>query len=359
LTAPFQALWELPHSVIIVGLVRRALPTRTNLRLTLLLVALAIAALTPGAAYAVDCGPIMATDDVSAGMSGTGWTVAQGRTQVPFDAEILGVAHDGLGPGRDLIVVEVSSPEIDAAGGIWAGMSGSPVYVGGELLGSVSYGFSYGPSKIGGVTPAEDMVDLLGLPSLASTTARATPRSVRLSGALARKVATRTGASVEQAAALRQLQVPLSMSGLGPQAMRLLLANFRSRQNDGFLPYAGASVDRHAAAVGDPLQAGDNFASVLSYGDVTMAAVAPRPTPAAARRWPSATRSSSAGRSSSVRTPPTRLRSFRIRSTGRSSSPRSPSRSESSTRTAWPGSASPSAAHRPRCRSGPSSTSRN
>ena len=54
----------------------------------------------PAAAFAVDCGPVMATDDVTVGMTGTGWTVAQGRTRVPFDVEILGVAHDGIGVGR-------------------------------------------------------------------------------------------------------------------------------------------------------------------------------------------------------------------------------------------------------------------
>jgi hypothetical protein len=242
-------------------------------RLLLLFLAFAAFAAAPGAAYAVDCGPIMDVDDVTVGMDGTGWTVAQGRTQVPFDVEILGVAHDGIGAGRDLIVVEVSSPEIDDAGGIWAGMSGSPVYVGGELLGSVSYGLSYSPSTIGGVTPAEDMVDLLGLPSPSSTATRAIPRSVRLDSALAQKVAARSGATLEEATALRQLQVPLSISGLGPQAMKLMSANFKSRQSDAFLPYAGASVDRQAADVGDPLEAGDNFASVVSYGDVTLAAV--------------------------------------------------------------------------------------
>ena len=251
----------------------RDLPRRTLLRLLLPFVALAAAGLMPTAAFAVDCGPVMATDDVTVGMTGTGWTVAQGRTRVPFDVEILGVAHDGIGVGRDLIIVEVDSPEIDEAGGIWAGMSGSPVYVGGELLGAVSYGFSQGPSKIGGVTPAEDMVNLLGLPSLTAVSARPIPRTVRLNGALARTVAAESGASLEQAAALRQLRVPLSLSGLGTQGMKLLAANFKNRQSDAFIPYAGASIDLHAADVGDPLEPGDNFASVVSYGDVTMAAV--------------------------------------------------------------------------------------
>ena len=54
----------------------------------------------------------------------------------PFGVQVLGVLSDALGPGRDMIVADVTSPAIEAAGGIWAGMSGSPVYVGDRLLGS-------------------------------------------------------------------------------------------------------------------------------------------------------------------------------------------------------------------------------
>jgi hypothetical protein len=261
------------RSVIIGGVVRPSLPTRTPCRLLLALAVLAIAMVAPGTARAVDCPAIMAVDDVTVGMTGTGWTVAQGRTRVPFDVEILGVAHGGIGAGRDLIIVEVDSPEIDDAGGIWAGMSGSPVYVGGELLGSVSYGFSFGPSKIGGVTPAEDMIDLLGLPSLAPSASRATASTAHLDGALARTVANRSGATVAEASSLTQLRVPLSISGLSSPSMKLLMANFKNRRSDDVIPYPGTSVDRHAVDVGDPVEAGDSFASVISYGDATAAAI--------------------------------------------------------------------------------------
>ena len=60
---------------------------------------------------------------------------------------------------------------ISQGGGIWAGMSGSPVYIGGKLAGAISYGFSNGPSRIGGMTPARQMAahrDLLARPRAAS-----------------------------------------------------------------------------------------------------------------------------------------------------------------------------------------------
>ena len=81
----------------------------------------------PSAAMAVPpdlCDPIMPLDDVSAGMVGQGWTVAQGTDPEAFDVEVLGIAPGLVGPGRDIIIAEISGPLVDAAGGVWAGMSG-------------------------------------------------------------------------------------------------------------------------------------------------------------------------------------------------------------------------------------------
>ncbi len=60
-----------------------------------------------------------------------------------------------------MIMVELESPALERAGGIWQGMSGSPVYVDGQLLGAVAYGLSWGPSPIAGVTPFSEMDDYL------------------------------------------------------------------------------------------------------------------------------------------------------------------------------------------------------
>ncbi|MCY7417250.1 MAG: hypothetical protein LH650_01915, partial [Chloroflexi bacterium] len=83
---------------------------------------------------------------VTEGMVGTGWTVATGDTPRPFRVKILGTLVDGIAPGRNLIIIKVSDlpgeQVISEGHGIWAGMSGSPVYLNGKLAGAVSYGFS-------------------------------------------------------------------------------------------------------------------------------------------------------------------------------------------------------------------------
>jgi hypothetical protein len=51
-----------------------------------------------------------------------------GTTPEPFTADVLGRITDGIAPGVDMIMADVSSPALTRAGGVWAGMSGSPVY---------------------------------------------------------------------------------------------------------------------------------------------------------------------------------------------------------------------------------------
>ena len=99
---------------------------------------------------------------VKAGMTGTGLTVSRGRVPGRFTATVLGVLKDGILPGVDMILVKVDSPAIRAAGGAWAGVSGSPVYAAdGRLLGALAYGLSTGPSMTVGVTPAAQMLPVL------------------------------------------------------------------------------------------------------------------------------------------------------------------------------------------------------
>ncbi len=121
-----------------------------------------------GTGLQIDCNAppmIMAVDDVAAGMVGTGHTVVEGRTVSAFDVEVLGVLPNAIYPLIDMIVVEVSGSVIDEVGGIAGGFSGSPVYVNGKLLGALAFGF-FGNGRIGGVTPAEEMVRLVDFPMI-------------------------------------------------------------------------------------------------------------------------------------------------------------------------------------------------
>lgn len=101
-------------------------------------------------------------DEVRPGLSGYGLTVVEGTRVERFEVEILGVVR-GAGPAGDLILVRVFGPAVDASGGIAAGMSGSPVYVAGKLLGAIGFGFEFSDHSVGLVTPIGDMLEVMRL----------------------------------------------------------------------------------------------------------------------------------------------------------------------------------------------------
>jgi len=243
-------------------------------RAILLMTALGLAAAVLPALAAAECETVLPTSAVTVGMTGTGLTVSHGTTPESFDVEVLGILKNGIGPGRDMIVVDTSSPAIDAAGGIWAGISGSPVYIGGEFAGTVSYGLTFGPSSLAGLTPGEDVAALVDLPATAAIRRLdRIPRAVRLPSGLAQVVAERAGISAQAAAGFTQLKLPLSVSGLRQGGLQRLTDDL-AKAGKPFIPYAGGSAS-HTQMAADPLgvDAGDNFAATVSYGDMTIAAI--------------------------------------------------------------------------------------
>jgi hypothetical protein len=216
------------------------------------------------------CADVLPLDSVSKGDIGEGWTVVEGTDPQPFDAEVLGVMPDGIAPGRDLILAEISGPTVDAGGGVWAGMSGSPIYIGGKLAGALAYGFSFGPTNVAGLTPAEDMLDVNGLP-----VAPRVPARVKLRRSVVRSVAAKIGAAVPTlGGSLVRLKLPVSVSGVLPEryrAMRKLPFFKKYRSTMKFMSASSSS----ASLVGtvDDLVPGGNFAAALSYGDLTLAGV--------------------------------------------------------------------------------------
>ncbi|MGN6577349.1 MAG: SpoIVB peptidase S55 domain-containing protein, partial [Nocardioides sp.] len=145
----------------------------------------------------------------------TGLTVASGTVPEGFTGQVLGVQQNGLMPGLDLVLVRLTSPELERVGGIWSGMSGSPVYAAdGRLIGAVSLGLTSGPSTVAGVTPAADMLELLS-----SSPARlAAPSRVALPRSLARTIVREGDATAQQVAdGLSPLELPFGIAGLGSQ----------------------------------------------------------------------------------------------------------------------------------------------
>ena len=206
--------------------------------------------------------------DLAAGQAVSGLTVSSGTTPEGFTGSVLGVLHDGIAPGLDMIMVRLTSPELERVGGIWAGMSGSPVYAAdGRLIGAVSYGLTAGPSTVAGLTPAADMQEMLtgsgeALPG--ASTGVEIP-----DGMAARMVRNGAASNAEVDEGMSQLRLPVGVSGL---ANRKRLRQFAKRIeiDNARLMRAGTSS---SVAGPSTLVPGGNMVSSISYGDVSFSAI--------------------------------------------------------------------------------------
>ncbi len=105
--------------------------------------------------YAVD---IMKLADIKEGMKGEGKTIFKGSTIETFTFDVLGILKNVF-PNKSLIIVDIHSPLL-SEGGVLAGMSGSPVYIEGKLIGAVAYSLTnFAKRPIAGVTPIEDILE--------------------------------------------------------------------------------------------------------------------------------------------------------------------------------------------------------
>ncbi|MCP5106699.1 MAG: hypothetical protein GY950_25165 [bacterium] len=102
---------------------------------------------------------IMKLSEVKAGMEGEGKTIFKGTNIETFKFKVLGVIEK-FAPDKNLIIVELLDSPVLTEAGIIAGMSGSPVYIGGKIVGAVAYGFPFAKRPIGGVTPIEDIIEI-------------------------------------------------------------------------------------------------------------------------------------------------------------------------------------------------------
>ncbi|NND12417.1 MAG: CHRD domain-containing protein, partial [Acidimicrobiia bacterium] len=198
----------------------------------------------------------IASEDLMRGMTGTGYTAIQGAEPVEFDVEILGVLPDAIGLGLDMILARASGPVIDQVGGVAAGMSGSPIYIGGDLVGALAYGLS-GTDDVFGITPAAAMASILDYP--ATTAPASTPMSMSIDGAM-----------VEMAGRQRVFTLPLPMAVSGINPGRLALLNARSGiQADAVVPSGNNDGGGSGGASMRPALPGEPLSVVLSQGDVS------------------------------------------------------------------------------------------
>ncbi|MDI3279762.1 MAG: SpoIVB peptidase S55 domain-containing protein [Bacillota bacterium] len=217
---------------------------------------------------------------VQKGARGIGKTVLHGTAVENFDVEVLGVVT-APGPAGDLILVRVSGPLIDEAGGIAAGMSGSPVYIDGRLVGALSFAFDYTDHRIGFVTPIADMLQVLELVRQETY--------LPLTEPLALDGRTVTGVSFVAAGeavtprpdtlTMVPVATPVLVSGLNARALerlRRVLAPYNLQviplNGGGGLPQGGGKSPDPGAG-GERLQPGSAIGLQLVRGDVEVTAL--------------------------------------------------------------------------------------
>ena len=239
-----------------------------------LAVAAAGLATVPAAQSAPDpsCPAAYPVTALAEGQAVTGLTVSKGTVPTSFTGEVIGVLDDGVAPDLDLVLVRLTSAALEQAGGVWYGMSGSPVYAGdGRLVGAVSYSLGLSPSMVTGVTPAADMQKLLrsGVGSQKSLAAAARRTTIDLPRSMTRELVSSGAAGpAEVAQGFNRLPLPLAVSGLSArrmeQAAKLMPTRNVRMYKSSAAPLGGAGVD---------IVPGGNVAASASYGDVTWAGV--------------------------------------------------------------------------------------
>src|SRR5262249_23348287 len=127
-----------------------------------------------------------------------------------FNVEILGVLKHNVAPKQDLILARLSGGPLEKTGVI-AGMSGSPVYIDGRLVGAVAFAFPFAKEPIAGIQPIQQMINLLDLTT--QTPTRAAQASVTFPSVSPTEFVFNM---IEQAAAgkpLHELLLPQSLTG--------------------------------------------------------------------------------------------------------------------------------------------------
>ena len=126
----------------------------------LLIVALSSVAMAQNPGVIAPKAPeIFPLEDLRPGMKGTARTVFSGAETQEFNVEILGVLPGFPGPRQSAIIAKLIGSNVEKTG-VFAGMSGSPVYIDGKIVGAIAFSFPFSREPIAGITPIKQMIDL-------------------------------------------------------------------------------------------------------------------------------------------------------------------------------------------------------
>ena len=222
------------------------------------------------------------------GMKGVGRTVMVGTKLEEFGAEVLGVMRD-VSPGRDMVLCRLTGCNLEHAG-IIQGMSGSPIYIDGKLLGAVAFAWEFAKDPIAGVTPFSQMCQYVRsndrrIAAESKALGNAEVHAARFSVPLLIEGPTTDGPDDGLLRSLQPLTVsgggmagmtpivtPLAASGFGPRALNFLSDRLRPL---GMAPMSGgAAPERIVREEGErPLVPGSPLSIAMVTGDFDLSGI--------------------------------------------------------------------------------------
>ena len=227
-------------------------------------------------------------DELRPGMKGVARTVFSGSEPQEFNLEILGVLAGFTGPRQSTIIARLAGPNVDRTG-VFAGMSGSPVFIDNKLVGAIAYSFPFAKEPICGITPIKQMIDIFeqGNDKPKSTEARAVsfaslasadwkmslPKQPVSSSQLIAPVAASSQLAPLMGQTIQPIATPLVFSGISQETLNLFSAQLTQ---SGLLPVSSvggaARITPLESFDENTLTPGTSVSVELTRGDYSIAA---------------------------------------------------------------------------------------
>ena len=218
---------------------------------------------------------------IKKGMKGYGLTVFEGTKVERFDVEILGVLEN-IGPSQNAILARIDAPVVKRAGVI-AGMSGSPIFIDGKVIGALAFTWQFAKEPVAGITPIDEMLKLAdaGNSSTVASAAAPTMSGADFLSAIANGKSVEAfekmvamsfgGRRVGASTGSTPIAIPVSLSSFAPET----IDRFGKYLGDmGFVavPSGSRSTSSTTTTPASPFAPGDPVGAVLLNGDFTVAA---------------------------------------------------------------------------------------
>jgi hypothetical protein len=221
---------------------------------------------------------IMKSDQIKPGMQATAWTVFTGSEPEAVPVEIIGLWKNAWGPKQDIIVGKMGGKADRTS--VAKGMSGSPVYINGKLIGAVSTQIGqFSPDAICGITPIELMLEINDFdksrPSDARTPDKQAVKTAAVpvpSGMLAQAMAASASGARQSDAMMTPIESPLTFSGFHEDVLRQFGPMFQQLGITAVQGGASGAIKnlKPASDWKNALQPGDAVAGVLVSGDMSV-----------------------------------------------------------------------------------------